>query len=278
MEKLSTPKPLAAPVLADEVKLLDKTFIAPLSVATVALPSRGYFYSDPSIRDGNVDITPLTAKDMKLVAGITGKNIDDVVDTLLKRCVISNIDPNELLTADRYFLLIMLRANSFGSGVNISVVCPNQKCKKTSTLVLDLIKDYDIISVKEGAKEPLQFELPVSKVLVTYRLPRGKDIKLIDAMDETLKKEAPEGSVGDPLLTTSVAMLINTINGVAVPEEFRVAAVDTFPAGDFLALKRDMDTNTPSLTSSTTKKCLHCGNEIEVGSPLQSAEFFYPLS
>lgn len=278
MEKLPTPKPLATPVLAEEVKPLDKTFIAPRSVATVALPSRGYFYSDPSIKDGNVEITPLTARDMKLVAGITGDNVDDVVDTLLKRCVISNIDPNELLTADRYFLLIMLRANSFGSGVNISVLCPNAKCKKVSTLVLDLIKDYDIVSVKDGAKEPFQFTLPTSKLVVEYRLPRGKDVKLIDAMVEKIKKETPADDIGDMTLTAAVAMLINTINGVPVPEEHRVAAVDTFPASDFLALKRDMDSNTPALTSSTTKKCLHCGNNIEVGSPLQSAEFFYPLS
>ena len=274
MENLSTTKPLAAV----EAKPLDKTFIAPRSVATVALPSRGYFYSDPSIKNGNVEITPLTARDMKLVAGITGDNVDDVVDTLLKRCVISNVDPDELLTADRYFLLIMLRANSFGSGVNISVTCPNPKCKKVSAHVLDLIKDYNVVSVKEGVKEPLQFALPISKLVVGYRLPRGKDIKLIDNMVKSIKSETKESSIGDPTLTTAVAMLISTINGVPVPEESRVAAVDTFPANDFLALKRDMDANTPSLTSSTTKKCSHCGNEIEVGSPLQSAEFFYPLS
>lgn len=278
MEKLSTTKSLETPVTAGVSTPLDKTFIAPRSVATVALPSRGYFYSDPSIKDGKVEITPLTARDMKLVAGITGDNVDDVVDTLLKRCVVTNIDPQELLTVDRYFLLIMLRANSFGSGVNISVACPNTKCKKVSSLVLDLIKDYDVVSVKEGAKEPFQFELPVSKLVVTYRLPRGKDVKLIESTIDTIKANTKEDTVGDMTLTAAVAMLINTINGVPVPEESRVEAVDSFPASDFLALKRDMDANTPSLTSSTTKKCTHCGNSIEVGSPLQSAEFFYPLS
>lgn len=274
MENLSTTKPLATV----EAKPLDKTFIAPRSVATVALPSRGYFYSDTAIKNGNVEITPLTARDMKLVAGITGKNVDDVVDTLLKRCVISNVDPDDLLTADRYFLLIMLRANSFGSGVNITVQCPHDKCKKINSLVLDLIKDYSVVSVKEGVKEPFRFVLPQSKLEVTYRLPRGKDVKLVEAMVAKIKSETKEDAIADNTLTVAVAMLINTINGVSVPEESRVAAVDTFPASDFFALKRDMDANTPMLTSSTTKKCLHCGNEIEVGSPLQSAEFFYPLS
>lgn len=278
MEKLSTTKPLEAPVTVDVPKPLDKTFIAPRSVATVALPSRGYFYSDTAIKDGNVEITPLTARDMKLVAGITGNNVDDVIDTLLKRCVISSVDPDDLLTADRYFLLIMLRANSFGSTVNITVQCPHEKCQKINSLVLDLIKDYSIVSVKEGVKEPFRFVLPKSKLEVSYRLPRGKDIKLIESAIAKIKKETPEGTVEDMTLTTAVAMLVSAINGVEVPEGSRVAAVDTFPASDFFALKRDMDANTPMLTSSTTKKCLHCGNEIEVGSPLQSAEFFYPLS
>lgn len=278
MEKIPAPKPLVQPVLAEEIKFTDKTFIAPRSVATVALPSRGYFYSNPSVKNGSVEITPLTARDMKLVAGITGDNIDGVIDTLLKRCLVTSIDPAELLTTDRYFLLIMLRANSFGSGVNITVRCPNAKCSRVNNLVLDLIQDYDLINVKEGASEPFEFELPSSKYKVTYHLPRGKDVKRIEALTAAVKASTSEAEIGDNALTVSVASLIDTVNGAAVPEEHRMAIVDSFSAKDFILLKRDMDSNTPGITSQTTKICAFCKGEIEVGSPLHSAEFFYPLS
>jgi hypothetical protein len=212
---------------------------------------------------------------MKLVAGITGKNVDDVVDTLLKRCLVSPIDPDNLLVTDRYFLLIMLRANSLGPEVQVTATCTNEKCRKSGVFNLDLIKDYDVLPVKEGVKEPFEVTLPVSKFKITYHLTRGTDVKKTEQLIAKAVKDNPAEELG---LTVSVACLIDTVNDTPVPDDQRVEIIDSLPARDFLALKKSIDANTPGMTTTTSKTCSSCGTSIEMGSPLSAAEFFYPLS
>ena len=76
-----------------------------------------------------------------------------------------------------------------------------------------------------------------------------------------------------PAVTTNTAIVFIQ-NGVEIEQEI----VDAFPARDFLLLKKMIENNTPGMATSTTKKCQHCSQVIEMGAPINSAEFFYPQS
>lgn len=275
MDKIQTPKKPVVLATPEPATISNKSLIAPRPVTTVELPSRGYFYDASVTKNGQIEILPLTARDMKLVAGITGKNVDDVVDTLLKRCLVHSISPDSLLITDRYFLLIMLRANSLGAEVEVSAVCPNEKCKKLSVFKLDLVKDYDVLPVKEGVKEPFEVTLPISKFKVAYHLARGTDVQCTERLVAKLVKDNPAEELG---FTASVASLIDTVNDTPVPEDQRLDVVDSLPARDFIMLKKHIDDNTPGMTTNAFKPCPACATTIEMGSPLSAAEFFYPLS
>ncbi|MEI7590711.1 MAG: hypothetical protein WCJ49_05305, partial [Deltaproteobacteria bacterium] len=63
-------------VLADPKDL--KSLIPPRVAAVIQLPSRGVFYAPSDTANGFVEIMPLCARDEKLLAGMTGNNIDEI--------------------------------------------------------------------------------------------------------------------------------------------------------------------------------------------------------
>jgi hypothetical protein len=254
----------------EEPQLNLKTLIAPRQVASVKLPSRGVFY-DPSLtKEGSVEITPWVGRDVKLLAGMTGNNIDEVIDILVGRCLISKIPLSEMITTDRFFLLVMLRANSFGEAYKITTSCGI--CGKTGIYELKLPSDYEIEYTEDGAVEPFTIELPESKIKVSYRLPRGKDDKAAKEYIEREYKKNP-AAIGEVGLTFRVANLITAFNGEKVTAVEALPIVDNLPAKDFYALQAAFEKSLPGIVPRTTKTCVNCQAAMEVGLPIQ-AEFF----
>ena len=82
------------------------------------LPSRGIFYTngelDGSVRDGELQIFPMT-----LIDEITMKSPDllfsgDAVKQVLGRCVPQVLKPGQLLSKDVDFLMLVIRKASYG--------------------------------------------------------------------------------------------------------------------------------------------------------------------
>lgn len=267
-------KRTTATVTKNEENQLDlKNLIAPRQVATVMLPSRGVFYDKSLTKDGMVEVTPWTGRDVKLIAGMTGNNIDEVIDVLVGRCLVSKIPLSEMLTTDRFFLLVTLRANSFGEDYPVNASCG--ACGKTSKVTLKLPSDYGIEYVLEEATEPFTVELPITGYKVAFRLPRGRDEAAVRSFVDKEYAKNPN-AVGDVGLTYRMANQIVAINGQKMSSaEEALPIVDNLPAKDFFAFQDAYEKVIPGIIPITNKECVNCKATMEVGLPL-TPSFFRP--
>lgn len=85
----------------------------------VNLPSENRIYR---LLDESKPITirPMTFEDEKSL--INGEDDEDSVNLLLSRCV-SNINVNDLITIDKFYLLMKLREISYGDDYNVLLMC-----------------------------------------------------------------------------------------------------------------------------------------------------------
>ena len=109
------------------------------------LPSRGLAYDMdkcPLINGDSITIRPLTAGDLRYLAG-TGGDVYRAYQGLLSRVIVApeNMDLDELLLDDLNALLFAVRIRSFGPEYDVKLQC--QQCEKIQTKELSL---YDVKS------------------------------------------------------------------------------------------------------------------------------------
>jgi len=259
---------------ASELTLDDlKVLLPPRPYASVKLPSLGLFYNQNVVKDGSVELCPLSAREEKLIAGIQSHNVDDIIDTLIRRCMKTEMDPDDLLVTDRFYLLMMLRANSYGEEYGFEIIC--DKCKKPSRHTVNIPSSFEITWADPKETYPFAVELPQSKLAVTFRLLTGKDAKSIRAAAEKDEKKNLSGP-GDPGFLYTLAKHIVSING-KTPANFLVTLelVSRLSALDTRVLRDAFEEKTPGIIPTINTKCSFCGTDIEMGLPI-STEFFRP--
>ena len=117
----------------------------------VTLPSKGIGYSTTKSK---VSIEALTFDDEKALA--TTKN-KDTLDILIDRCVVGDIDPEELYLEDKLFLYYKIRECSFGSTLKTTGKC--MSCGHPNDLELDL-GDLPITYAEDTFTNPKEIKLP----------------------------------------------------------------------------------------------------------------------
>ena len=237
--------------------------------AHVQLPSKGLYYDQTVVKDGVVELVPLSAREEKLIAGMRGNAVDEVIDTVLKRCLLTKIDPDDLLLSDRFYLLLVLRANSYGDAYNVSLECPY--CGTSAKYVARIPKELTINYADPNNN--FVIELPTSKLLVKYRYLTGKDQKEIKSYVETRKKQ--NVFEGDPAYIYTIAKHIVSVNNKTANMFTLVNLLEQLPAMDVAYFKDIYEESTPGVLTGITKTCVSCSREIETDLPI-TAEFFRP--
>ena len=239
--------------------------------ALVDLPSKGLFYRPEQLTEGKIEIAPMSAREEKLVAGMRGSNIEEVIDSLLSRCIKSPITPDELLVTDRFYLLLVLRANSYGEIYNIELNCPY--CETRGKYEVKLPGDLTVQYAGDDDHEPFRVKLP-SGIVVGFRLLRGKDLKDIKRNAEITTSKGYAGE-GEPSYLYRLAKQIVSINGKSLDMLVAQELVSRLPARDSAVLKHAYDKKTPGAITTIKKPCVSCTKEIQTELPM-TAEFFRP--
>ncbi len=164
----------------------------------IELPSQGLLYEN---KKSSVKVEYLTAMDETI---ITSPNIianNKVVDTLLERKVKDlGFDPSELLDGDRVAILVFLRVTGFGNEYTQLVF--NEKTGEYESAVIDLTTlKPKMLTVKPDENNRFDFQLPISKKKIKFRLLTAKDEQEITIQDESMMKRS-NSEISNKLILT----------------------------------------------------------------------------
>jgi hypothetical protein len=211
----------------------------------VDLPSHGYLYKnitdDPDIIErGQIRIRPMTVHEEKILTTARLVKTGQALDLIFRNCIKSRIDPGEMLSSDRVFVMLWLRSISYG---NIYRFFVNTQDPASQIGKFEVEVDLSNHPIKEmedpEIKEPFKTTLP-SGFEITYRLPRGKDeieiIKMnnqpkgITDTDETIVKRL-----------SSIIIEAKRKDGSIIPQTQYDSFVDSLVTRDASAFRKAID-------------------------------------
>ena len=246
----------------------------------VTLPSLGIPYGIKS----EVTILPTTTKEEKMLTSSGPNSGLSIVDTLIARCVrgLGEISPDQLLTGDRNYLMLAIRAVGFGKEYQYQVDCPS--CKQIFLHKVDLPDDVEIVSLKKTFQEPFQVTLPVSGVKLEMRLLRGEDEKAIQKFEEKVYRHVNVQESGDPSYdfrrARHVVRLIKK-DGTVIENNSDeansqiIAIMQDFVSRDNVAIRNCLSENDCGVDSELQYQCPKCSNIFTKMLPM-TIEFFRP--
>lgn len=202
----------------------------------IELPSHGYLYrnvtNDPDIIEhGSVRIRPMTVHEEKILTTPRLIKSGQAIDMIFRNCIKSNIDPQDLLSSDRVYLMLWLRSISYGNIYRFYLQSPDPNNPGRFEYEVDLsnhpIKEFDDPNISE----PFEFTFPVCKYTVYFRLPRGKDeIEIMKMQNQPKKVDDLDESVVKRL--SSIIVKLEDPEGNEIEERHYDAFVNSLVARD----------------------------------------------
>lgn len=235
---------------------------------SVTLPSKGIPYGT-KIPNGIVEIYPMRAKEQKLLSGFTGSRRNEALNMLLKSCLKTQIDPKELTTSDRFFVLMWLRIVSVGEIYNVDLTCPSCNARFTEDINLN---NFEIRELKEDFREPFEVELPESNDVVTLRLMRGEDES---AIQRYVDRSNPKNELGDSSFIYRLCRQLSTVNGKELGERDKIEYIENLLIKDAQILEDSLTDNDSGMVPKIEADCPRCDYHIETTLPL-GPTFFRP--
>lgn len=205
----------------------------------IDLPSKGLIYPESSpLSKGVIEMKYMTAKEEDILSNANFIRQGTVIDKLLQSMIVTpDIDYNMLLNGDKNAILIAARILGYGKDYDFLYTDPiNGRAEKVSVDLTTLESKQIDESLFTKGKNEFNFQLPFSKITVTFRLLTHGDEKKIDKEIKGLEKINANGSYD---ITTRLKYTIIAINGngdVATVREF----CENMLARDVKALREHM--------------------------------------
>lgn len=236
----------------------------------VDLPSRGRFYGD-AMPGGKVRIRPISVKEEKIFT--SSRNQMDVADDVLRKCIVGKCIPlRDMLMTDKFYLLLNLRAISYGSDYSFRLKCSS--CANEFVHKVVLPTGLRLKVATEADVEPFELKLPVSGKSLGLRFLRGSDEKEI--INYVRQLPATDADDGDPGYVYRLSRFIATIDGEDVPSIEKMKFVEEMIGKDSFALRQAMVEHECGAELSLTVTCSVCRQQMATSLPL--TDEFFPSS
>jgi len=237
----------------------------------VEIPSHGYLYhditNDPDVLEkGSVRIRPMTVNEEKILSTTRLVKSGQALDMVFQNCIKSNIDVTKMLSSDRVFLMLWLRSISYGNIYKFNMSCTNPSCQKKFEYSVDL-STHPIKEMKEGVKEPFELQLPASKYVIYFRLPRGTDeIELIKMQNQVKKLDESDDTIVKKLKSTIIK--VTDPNGTELPANMYEAFISSLVARDASKWRNMIEELDGGIEDITGIQCPHCETEFDSAIPI----------
>ena len=240
----------------------------------VTLPSKGLLYPKGSpLRSGKVTMKYMTAKEEDILTNQNYIKNGTVIDKLLQSLIVDTTKIEDLLIGDKNAILVAARILGYGQDYTFKYPHPTTGDEEEVTIDLTEAEDKVIDESKmiEGKNE-FEFELPTSKLLLTFKLLTQADDKKIEAELKGLKKINKNSS---PELTTRLKHVIQSVNGDRTQKTIRDFVDKQFLARDARAFRTYLETIMPDI-DLTFDLTFDDGSVIEDVTVPIGINFFWP--
>tara|TARA_Y100000401_G_scaffold93968_1_gene80347 strand:+ start:452 stop:1204 length:753 start_codon:yes stop_codon:yes gene_type:complete len=237
----------------------------------IDLPSDGKLYPENSpLREGKLELKYMTAKEEDI---LTSQNLIKkgmVIEKLLDSLILTKgVTSNDLVLGDKNAVMVAARILAYGPDYECEVTNPSTG--EVSKQVFNLA-DCPFKKPSDDVKENnFEFELPISKKKVTFKVLTGKDEKNIE---KELQQIAKLGSDVQPELTTRLRYTLTSVEG-----DTDIGKINTFVQSmlsrDSLALRAEISKVSPDI--ELEQEIELGGESVKVAIPM-TVGFFWPES
>ena len=238
----------------------------------IDLPSGGKVYpKDSPLAEGKLELKYMTAKeeDILMSENLIKKGV--VIDKLLDSLIVTKgVTSDDLLVGDKNAVLVAARILAYGPEYTVEVTNPNnieQKVEHTFDLTncpfKESVKDVDY------SDNSFEFETPVGKNKIKFKLITGKEEKIIEKELEQSSKYGYNTSISTRLRHTIIE-----VDGDDKPETITAFSQNVL-ARDSAALRNHIQEISPDI--DLTSEIEIGGESVSVSIPL-TVEFLWPKS
>lgn len=264
------------PVFQHGANLIKQQMAVDVPVETIPLPSKGQAYPEasPLHKRENVDIRAMTAREEDILMSRTLIKKGTVVSHLIRNCLVDQSIPvDQMLSGDRYALLVALRVMSYGPEYEATIECPQcgHKANHNFNLAELPIKELDIVPVATG-QNLFEFELPYSKKKIQFKFLSGADEESM-LLAQTQKK-AKLGHEVESTVTSRLAQTIVAVDGNTNRVDI-IRFINSMVVRDSDALRKYMAKHEPGIDMTQVVSCDECDAVEEVSVPV-GIGFFFP--
>jgi hypothetical protein len=178
----------------------------------VTLPSKGLLYPEGHpLRSGVIRMKYMTAREEDILTNQNYIKNGTVINKLLQSLIVTPCDYNDLLIGDKNSLLIAARILGYGSDYTFSFRDPSTGEEEEVTVDLTELDDKELDeSLMKDGKNEFEFQLPHSKIPITFKMLTHGDEEKITKELKGLKKINKFTSAE---LTTRLKHMILSVNG-----------------------------------------------------------------
>jgi hypothetical protein len=179
----------------------------------IELPSKGLIYpAESPLSKGVIEMKYMTAKEEDILSNANFIRQGTVIDKLLQSMIVTpDIDYNLLLNGDKNAILIAARILGYGKDYEFTYTDPKTGVAEKATVDLTTLEPKQIDeTLFTPGKNEFSFELPFSKVLITFKLLTHGDENKIEKEIKGLERINAQGSYD---VTTRLKHTIVAVNG-----------------------------------------------------------------
>ena len=238
----------------------------------IDLPSGGKVYpKDSPLAEGKIELKYMTTKeeDILMSENLIKKGV--VIDKLLDSLIVTEgVNQETLILGDKNAVLVASRILAYGPEYTCEVQHPkdpDQQIEHTFDLTTCPFKEP--VEDVDYSNNSFEYETPVSKTKIKFKLITGKEEKLIEKDLEQSKKYGYNTEI-----TTRLRYTIIEVDGDS-KDETLTAFSQNMLARDSVALRNYIQKISPDI--DLTSEIEIGGNTVSVSIPL-TVEFFWPKS
>jgi hypothetical protein len=241
----------------------------------IDLPSKGLLYpKDSPLSSGTIELKYMTAREEDILTTESYIKKGVVIDKFLESLIVTEgVKLDDILIGDIDAITIAARVIGYGSDYDVVVETPSgnkqQHYVDLNQITLNTLEERFI---KQENLNEFDFELPASKVVVTFKMLTQYDQKMFQLeLDKNKKAYSGQSKVS----STQLKYQIKAINGNYDRKEVINFIDNGLLASDARALRKYIDEIKPGINLSVEVTDRETGETFQVDAPI-GVQFFWP--